>query len=353
MDTVVLTGGGTAGHVTPNLALIPELQKRGLGVAYIGTEKGMERELIEPTGVPYHVISAGKLRRYLDMENLTDMAKILKGTFEARKILKKIRPGVVFSKGGFVSCPVVWAAWSLKIPVIIHESDMTPGLANRLSQKFAKKIAYTFPETGQHLPEGKGVLTGLPMRTALLSGSGEKGRELCGFHSEKPVLLVMGGSQGAGVLNDAIRENLHTLLEKYQICHLCGKGNRDNALQEEGYSQWEYAGEELPHLMQMSDLFLSRAGATAIHEMLLVGRPMVLVPLSKAASRGDQILNAASFKKRGFAEVIPEEELTGKRLSEALEQTFKNRGEMAGKMKKAEGVNGLSEVLDLILKEIN
>lgn len=353
MDTVVLTGGGTAGHVTPNLALIPELQKRGIAVEYIGTQKGMERGLIEETGVPYHVISAGKLRRYLDKENLTDMAKIVKGTLEARRILKKVRPGVVFSKGGFVSCPVVWAAKSLKIPVIIHESDMTPGLANRLSQKSAKKIAYTFPETEKYLPADKRVLTGLPIRTSLLSGSGEEGRKICGFHSEKPVLLVMGGSQGAGVLNDVIRRNLKTLLEKYQICHLCGKGNVKEELQEDGYYQCEYASDELPHLMQMSDLFLSRAGATAIHEMLFVGRPMVLVPLSKAASRGDQILNADSFQKRGFAEVIPEEELTDERLIKTLDKTFENRLEMEQNIKKAEGVNGLSEVLSLILKEIN
>ncbi|MBC7765697.1 MAG: undecaprenyldiphospho-muramoylpentapeptide beta-N-acetylglucosaminyltransferase [Hyphomonadaceae bacterium] len=350
MKRIVLTGGGTAGHVTPNLALIPALQAQGFDVHYIGTRDGMEKSLIQKANIPYHVIAAGKLRRYVDMKNITDIAKIIQGTCQAVAVLLKIKPNVVFAKGGFVSCPVVWAAKVLGIPVVVHESDLTPGLANKLSLPFAKKICYTFPETALHLDASKSVLTGLPIRTALAQGDAVIGRKLCGFTDEKPVLLVMGGSQGASVLNQIIRSNLHTLLNDYQICHLCGKDNQDSTLEGlSGYCQFAYAHEELAHLFAMTDLFLSRAGSTAIHEMLLVNKPMLLIPLSKNASRGDQILNAISFENRGFASMIFEEDLDDQLLIGRLSQIQFERSRYIKAIKTANIANGLDATMQVIL----
>ncbi len=307
---IVLTGGGTAGHVTPNIALIPHLKSLGFEIAYIGTANGMERQLIEREGIPYYPIHAGKLRRYLDLKNVTDTVQITYGFLESLALIRKLRPAVVFSKGGFVSCPVVWAAWLQRIPVIIHESDFTPGLANRLSMPFAATICYTFPETAKFL-KGSKNLTGIPVRDSLLTGDKDQGLHLCGFSPQKAVIVVIGGSQGSGVLNTIIRQTLTALLHKYQICHICGKGNIDSALQGvSGYHQFEYVNEELPHLFAMADLVVSRAGATTLFELLALQKPHLLIPLSKLSSRGDQILNAQSFAKQGFSQVISEEELT-------------------------------------------
>ncbi|MBR5046930.1 MAG: UDP-N-acetylglucosamine--N-acetylmuramyl-(pentapeptide) pyrophosphoryl-undecaprenol N-acetylglucosamine transferase, partial [Eubacterium sp.] len=212
MKRIILTGGGTAGHVTPNIALIPALREAGYDIQYIGSRKGMERELIEEIGIPYHGISSGKLRRYFDVKNFTDPFKVMKGYADASRLLKKLKPDVVFSKGGFVTVPVVLAAKRRKIPVIIHESDITPGLANKLSIPAATKICCNFPETIRYLPPDKSVLTGSPIRQELFDGSKEEGMRLCGFEEEKPVLLVMGGSLGAAAINRSLRENLNALL---------------------------------------------------------------------------------------------------------------------------------------------
>ena len=170
MKTIILTGGGTAGHVTPNLALLPSLKEAGYDVHYIGSYNGIERKLIENAGIPYDGISSGKLRRYFDLKNFTDPLRVIKGCFEARKLMKKYKPDVVFSKGGFVAVPVVLAAKHYRIPTIIHESDMTPGLANKLCIPSAKKVCCNFPETLKYLPEEKAVLSGSPIRAELLTG---------------------------------------------------------------------------------------------------------------------------------------------------------------------------------------
>ena len=293
---IVLTGGGTAGHVSPNLALLPYLQEAGYEVTYIGSKTGIEKNLIADFGLPYVGISTGKLRRYFDLKNFTDPFRVIHGYREARKFLKKYRPDVVFSKGGFVSVPVVRAAGSLHIPCVIHESDMTPGLANKLCFSSATKICCNFPETLKMVPADKAVLTGTPIRSELFTGDREKGLAICGFSADKPVLMVMGGSQGAVSVNNAVRGKLPELLRTFQIVHLCGKGHFDVSLQHiEGYRQFEYVKEDLKHLFAAADILVSRAGANAICEILALGKPSLLIPLPPDPQR--QLLRGAGLQR--------------------------------------------------------
>lgn len=348
MKRIVLTGGGTAGHVTPNMALVPKLIDEGYDISYIGSYNGMEKKLIEDIGIPYYGISSGKLRRYFDIKNFSDPFRVIKGYFEAAKLLSKLRPDVVFSKGGFVTVPVVLAAKRKKIPVIIHESDMTPGLANKLSIPSASKVCCNFPETVKLLPEGKAVLTGSPIREELFQGKKEKGLRLCGFSNEKPVLLIIGGSLGSVAINRAVRDNLNTLLEKYQIIHLCGRGNLDQNLTEtKGYKQFEYVKKELKHYFACADLVISRAGANAICELLSLRKPNILIPLGLEASRGDQILNAESFEKQGYSYVLQEKDVTSQTLSEAVNTVYNNRETYIDAMNQSDLANPIETIVNL------
>ena len=352
MKRIVLTGGGTAGHVTPNIALLPRLKELGYDVHYIGSYNGIEKTLIEDCRIPYYGISSGKLRRYFDLKNFSDPFKVLKGFSEASKLLKKLKPDVVFSKGGFVSVPVVLAAKQHRIPVVIHESDMTPGLANKLSIPAASKVCCNFPETIEHLPKGKAVLSGSPIRKELLTGSREKALKFTGLSVKKPVLLIIGGSLGSVVVNEAVRSVLPKLLKKFEIIHLCGKGKLDHTLTAmNGYVQYEYISDELKDLFALCDIVISRAGANSICEFLTLCKPALLIPLSAAASRGDQILNARSFAKQGFAAVLEEEALTGESLLGALDELWDNRESYIDAMKSSpmgdaiETITGLLEEL--------
>lgn len=349
MKHIVLTGGGTAGHVTPNIALIPGLQERGYRVSYIGSHNGMERKMIEELGIPYYGISSGKLRRYLDLKNFSDPFRVVKGIFDARSILKKLNPDIVFSKGGFVTVPVVWAAKQRKIPVIIHESDMTPGLANRLCISSASKICCNFPETLNNLPRGKAVLTGSPIRRELSSGDPEKAKAFCGFTDDKPVILIIGGSLGSVIINDTVREILPKLLKDFNVIHLCGKGNLDSGLKDTvGYAQYEFIRDELPDLFALADLMISRAGANAICEIASLAKPNLLIPLAADASRGDQILNAQSFEKQGYSMVLPQEELTKASLTDAVYKLYSSRDKYIAAMKAGGHLDSVSVILDLI-----
>lgn len=326
MKKIVLTGGGTAGHVTPNIALMPELKKQGYQTAYIGSYEGMERGMIAETGIPYYGIATGKFRRYFDLKNFTDPFRVVKGYFEARSHLKKLRPDVLFSKGGFVAVPVVLAAKSLKIPVIIHESDMTPGLANKICIPSAAKVCCNFPETVQYLPKDKAVLSGSPIRSELFEGNKAKGLAFCGFNNQKPVLLIVGGSLGAVAVNNAVRAILPELLKQYQVIHLCGKGKTDASLNgTPGYVQYEFIKDELRDLMAAADIVISRAGANAICELLALRKPNILIPLPAGSSRGDQILNAESFQRQGFSYLLPEEKITNSRLLAVINEVYQNR----------------------------
>ncbi len=349
MKRIILTGGGTAGHVTPNIALLPRLKELGYDIHYIGSYDGIEKKLIEELHIPYYGISSGKLRRYFDVKNFTDPFKVLKGYGQAKKLMKTLKPDVVFSKGGFVSVPVVLAAKHRHIPVIIHESDMTPGLANRLALPSATKVCCNFPETISHLPEGKAVLTGSPIRQELLKGNREAALKFCGFSSEKPVLLVIGGSLGAVAVNNAIRGVLPDLLKDFQVIHLCGKGKLDASLNgTEGYVQYEYIQDELADLFALADICVSRAGANAICELLALRKPALLIPLSANASRGDQILNADSFKRQGFCEVLKEEELTPSLLVDTVQKLYQNRQTYIHAMENSRQSDGISAVIKLI-----
>ncbi|MBR5248089.1 MAG: undecaprenyldiphospho-muramoylpentapeptide beta-N-acetylglucosaminyltransferase [Lachnospiraceae bacterium] len=349
MKKIVLTGGGTAGHVTPNIALIPSLLKAGYEIAYIGSYDGIEKKLISDFDIPYTGISTGKFRRYLDVKNLTDPFRVIKGFGEARKFLKQYKPDVVFSKGGFVSVPVVRAAASLGISCIIHESDMTPGLANKLCIPVATKVCCNFPETLKTLPTGKAVLTGSPIREELAKGNKLAGLDLCGFTANKPVILVMGGSLGAANVNKAVREALPGLLEDFQIVHLCGKDKVDNLLlNTPGYKQFEYIKSELKDLFAMTDVVISRAGANAICELLALKKPNILIPLPASSSRGDQILNAKSFEAQGFSIVIDEDDLTKELLVKKVHELYDSRQTYRETMTKSGQMDSIQSILQLI-----
>lgn len=349
MKKIVLTGGGTAGHVTPNIALIPELQKNGYEVHYIGSYDGIEKHLIEEMEIPYYGISSGKLRRYFDPKNFSDPLKVLKGCKEALSIIKKIHPDIVFSKGGFVAVPVVCAAKLCGIPSIIHESDMSPGLANKLCLPFATKVCANFPEALDTLPKEKAILTGTPIRKELFLGNKDKGLRFCGFTSGKPVLLVIGGSLGAVALNTAVRELLPKLLADFQVIHLCGNGKLDAALQDtKGYVQFEYIDKELRDLFAAADVILSRAGANAICELLALRIPNILIPLPAHASRGDQILNAKSFEKQGFSFLLEEEALTQETLLTAIHEVYLSRDRYRAAMAASSQRDAIALILELI-----
>ncbi|NFN18102.1 undecaprenyldiphospho-muramoylpentapeptide beta-N-acetylglucosaminyltransferase [Clostridium botulinum] len=350
---VIMTGGGTAGHVTPNLALVPALKENGFEVKYIGSKDGIEKEIIKNNNIPYFQISSGKLRRYFDLKNFSDPFKVLKGIKDANKILKKEKPDVVFSKGGFVAVPVVIAAHLRKIPVVAHESDMTPGLANKLSAPFCSKLCVTFRESLKYIKDNKGVLTGSPIRTEILNGSKEKGLKICNFNKSKEVILIMGGSLGSKIINDEIRGSLELLLKDFNIIHICGKGNLDNnLLNKVGYKQFEYVSEELPDLMSVADYIISRAGANSIFEFLALRKPMLLIPLSKKASRGDQILNANSFKNEGYALVLNEEELINSTLYNKILELKSNKKNIINAMNNMNGKNSIDLIIEVILKSI-
>lgn len=353
MKKIILTGGGTAGHVTPNIALLPLLKEHGYEISYIGSYSGIEKELITEQGIAYDAISSGKLRRYFDLKNFTDPFRVIRGYFQAVRIMKRRKPDVVFSKGGFVAVPVVLAAKHLHIPVICHESDMTPGLANKLAIPSATKVCCNFPETQQYLPEGKSVLTGSPIRRELLSGDPDTGRKLCGFTDEKPILMIIGGSSGAVAVNDAVRGILDQLLQTFQVVHLCGAGNLDKSLTgREGYMQFEYVKDDLRHLFAAADLLISRAGANAICEILALQKPNILIPLPLDASRGDQILNAESFARSGYSFLLRQEDLTDETLLSAVTQVYENREAYHAAMAKSPMPNA-AEIIVGLLEEVS
>ena len=346
---IVLTGGGTAGHVSPNIALLPALKKEGYEIFYIGSKTGPEKGLAEDAGLTYYGVSTGKFRRYFDLKNLTDPFKVISGYFEAKKILKKLSPDVIFSKGGFVSVPVVKAASSLKIPCVIHESDYTPGLANKLCFSSARIICCNFPETVKMLPAGKSICTGTPVREMLKNGNADAGKKACGFEDDKPVIMVTGGSQGAAGVNAAVRQALPELLKKYNVVHLCGKGKLDESLNETaGYKQFEYVKEQMADLFALADIVISRAGANSIYEILALKKPHILIPLP--TGRGDQKLNAKSFESLGYSVVIMQEDLTPEVLSDAVDRLYKEREKYIDAMTSGDQSDPIGMIIDLLKK---
>lgn len=348
MKRIILTGGGTAGHITPNLALLPYLKEAGFEVSYIGSKNSIESRLVPEAGIPFQAISTGKLRRYLSLQNLTDPFRVINGINEAKKIIREFKPDIVFSKGGYVGLPVAVAAKKCHVPVILHESDMTPGLANKLCLPYAEKICCNFPETVKVLPPEKAVLTGSPIRDEILKGDPEKGLEICHFQHNKPVIMVIGGSLGAAAINEVVRKALPVLLKDFQIVHLCGRGKLDESIPKtEGYIQFEYVTDDLKHLFAMTELVISRAGANSICELLALKKPNLLIPLTKG-SRGDQILNAASFEAQGFSSVLSEKDLTPEALVERVTELYFTRQTYLDAMSKSVQGNANRKITELI-----
>lgn len=311
MKKILFTGGGTAGHVSVNVALIPEFSKEGYELSYIGSKTGIEKQMIEElNNVKYYSISSGKLRRYFDWKNFTDPFRVIKGIFDSITILRKEKPNFVFSKGGFVSVPVCIAARLLKIPTILHESDLTPGLANKINIKFCNHIFTTFEETIKYLPKNKASLAGAIVREEIYSGNSDKAYELCNFKRDKKVILIMGGSLGSKLINEFIWENINELTSEFQIVHLVGKGQFNKDINIEGYKQFEFINKELFDIFKIVDFTISRAGANSIYEFLALDIPSILIPLGTNQSRGDQLENAQFFEKNGFSKVLLEENLT-------------------------------------------
>lgn len=350
MKRIILTGGGTAGHVTPNIALIPRLKEEGYDIHYIGSYNGIEKKLIEDLKIPYHGIASGKLRRYLSIKNISDPFRVIKGYGEASRLIKSLKPDVVFSKGGFVSVPVVVAAKNHKVPAIIHESDMTPGLANKICIPAAVKVCCNFPEAMEHLPEGKAVLTGTPIREELFHGDPLEALKFTKLQAGRPTILVIGGSTGSVRVNEAVRGCLDELLKTYQIIHLCGKDKLDSSYNRDGYVQYEYIKKELSSMLALADLVISRAGANAICEIQALAKPNILIPLGLDASRGDQILNAESFEKQGFSYVLKEEDLTKESLLAAVDQVYNNREEYKKAMEASPMTDSIEKIIGLINK---
>lgn len=351
-EHIVLTGGGTAGHVTPNLALIESLQQSGWQISYIGSKNGVEEKMIKAVDVPFFAISSGKLRRYFSWQNFIDPLRIIFGIMQSFFLLRKLRANVVFSKGGFVAFPVVFAAWLQGIPVIAHESDLSPGLANRLSFPFVSKIAVNFAEVAHHFKnKDKIMVTGTPIRSQLFVGVRERGLALCHFSSEKPCLLIMGGSLGSVTLNEAIYSSLPQLTHRYQIIHLCGAGKIKKELQNyPGYYQLEYAHAELADIFAAADIVVSRSGANALFEILALQKPHILVPLSKKVSRGDQIQNANYFAKKGISIVIDDEAISPESLINALEKIEAEKPFIKEKIKQL-GVQSATLTIMALIKE--
>ena len=347
---LAMTGGGTAGHVNPNFAIAPGLVERGWQLMYVGS-KGVEKELVAKFGkIAFHQIAAGKLRRYFDFQNFLDIARIFIGLMQCVALFIRRRPAVIFSKGGFVSVPVAWAGWLLRIPVVTHESDLTPGLATKLIDPIATTILYTFPETAKFLPRGKSVCAGTPIRSELLSGNRSEGQRLCGFDpSDKtPVILVMGGSQGAQRINDCLAKALPELVKSYRIIHLSGKG-KGIVFVDPHYKVFEFVLDELKHLYAACDVIVSRAGANAIFEFLALHRPMLLIPL-EIGSRGDQVKNAESFQRSGWAHVIRETTVTPESLREGIANLIASGQQMVSEQQKFPSGNAIATIVQEIEK---
>lgn len=349
LPCVVITGGGTAGHVIPSLPVAETLVDAGSAVHFVGGTSGLEERLVASLGIPFHGIQTGKLRRYFSFENVVDALRIPVGIGQAWRLLGRIRPAVVFSKGGFVSFPVVVGAWLRGIPVVAHESDLTPGLANRLAQRFVTTLCVNFEDT--RAKHAKVVVTGTPLRRQLLLGNASRGRERLGIAAERRVLLVVGGSLGAAKLNEAVRAALERLLPDYDVIHVCGQGKLDASLGTlAGYTQREYVSDDWGDMIAAADLVISRAGANALHEWLALGKPHLLVPLPRTASRGDQIENAAYAQSRGWSMVLSEDALNSETLVAGVAKLAALSGEFRQRMQAFRSHDSTSLIVEELSK---
>lgn len=348
---IVFTGGGTAGHVTPSVPLIQVLQNKGATIFYVGSKEGIERSLVAPLNIPYYSVTTGKLRRYWSWQNLLTPFQLVLGIVQSFLLCRRLKPNIIFSKGGFVALPVVIGAWLNRIPIVIHESDLTPGLANRLSFPFAKLICVTFPVTTQYFKnKDKVLVTGVPIRESLYQGDRNKGLRFCGFSEEKPVLLIMAGGLGSVDINNMIRRLLVPLTSKFQVVHLCGKGKLDDRFSHvPDYKQFEYLQEELADVLASADLVISRAGATSIYELIALKKPHILLPLSKQASRGDQIKNAEYFWQQGLSTVLYAEEFTDEKFLQTVFHCYTDLEAIKNKLTNFKQPDSIRLIVDKLL----
>lgn len=319
---IVLTGGGTAGHCLPCLALLPDLKKRFDKIVYIGSENGIEKELATKRGLEYHAVKCVGLKRKFTLKNLSVPFTLIRGIRQAEKLLKDLKPSAVFSKGGFVALPVTLAAERLKIPVALHESDISLGLANRLTLKRAATLMTGFKSTAAEYPNA--VFTGNPLRRELTRNRDVKAiKRGYGFKDEKPVLLVLGGSSGAKAVNDAITLAADKLLENFCVIHSAGKG-KTNGINKADYKQYEYIA-DMGAAYSVADVCVTRAGANALTELVALKIPTLAIPLPKGNSRGDQEENAEYYRSRGAIRVLSEKNLTTDALIKEIFATYAAR----------------------------
>lgn len=321
---LLVVGGGSAGHVIPALPVIAAMQQAGAEVTFVGTHSGLEEELVASAGVTFHAISAGKFRRYFSWQNFTDLFRIGVGVVQAFFFIGRCKPDVVFSKGGFVSFPIAFASWLRRVPVVAHESDLTPGLANRLVLPFVDTLCVSFAQTKVAAGGARVVHTGTPLRTSILQGDAERGRQLLDVDTSRPLLIVTGGSLGADSLNAVVRDALPELAEHFVVVHVCGRGKL-KSIEAAGYLQFEYVDEGWGDMLAAADIVLSRAGANALFELLALRKLNLLVPLSAQASRGDQVANAAFAEESGYSVVVAEQALDTTSLMVALETLLAHR----------------------------
>lgn len=347
---IVLTGGGTAGHVIPHLALLEDLKTAFQEIYYIGSLNGIEKSIIENAAISYYGITTVKLKRKFSLSNLAIPLKLIKGIREAEKILKKLEPNIVFSKGGFVSVPVVMAAKRLKIPVVLHESDITIGLANKICVRFSKKVLTTFESTAKTIKKNKGVFTGAPIRPKLYKGSKERGLKQLSFEETKPVVLVIGGSSGAVVINEILRKNLDRL-NNFNIAHITGKGNNKKELESGNYRQIEFT-ESIEDIFAAADLIVSRAGSNAITEFLALKKPALLIPLPKGISRGDQVLNAGYFENKGYSLVLQQADLTGNNFTNKINELERKKQVLIFNINSAKNTDGTKKIFSEIISAL-
>jgi len=349
---IIFTGGGTAGHVTPNLALLERCQRAGWEVFYIGSRTGIERQLIASYQIKYYAIFTGKLRRYFSWRNFFDPLKIFVGICQAFFLCRKLKPQVIFSKGGFVAFPVVVGAWLNRIPVISHESDVTPGLANRLIYPFTAKFCVNFAVTQKYFKSAqKIIVTGTPLRESLFHGNADQGRKICAFTSAKKIILVFGGSLGAEKINQVVRELLPNILTEFQIVHVCGAGKIAANCNYVGYKQFAYLNEDFGHVLAAADLVIARAGANTVYELLALHKPNILIPLA-GGSRGDQIVNAQYASSQGLSQMLPENELTADILWQKINWLNEHHPAVMEQLVKFQPLDSVSIIFELLEKYI-
>ena len=346
--TIVFTGGGTAGHVLPTKPVIERCKLRGDRVVFIGSKSGLERQLVEDWDVEFSEITAGKLRRYLSFENVIDAFRVPIGILQALFLLLKLKPDAVFSKGGYVAFPVVVAAWLLRIPVVAHESDLSPGLATRLCTPFVRTQCVSFAQTKTKAK--RVVETGTPIRAELLVGDAKRAKTWLNLRSQSKVLVVVGGSLGAEAINHVVHSSIKELAQEFVVIHVCGKGNIEESLRTvENYFQFEYINEQWGDILALADVVISRSGANALFELLSLRKPNLLIPLPLSKSRGDQIENAELAETNGWSVVLPESECTNESLIKKISLIAENVTQWQAKLQTFE----FKDSAGLILAELD